>query len=74
MSNINHSTPEDRPEYIKGDVVEVFNPQSNSYHWIEVEKVLQHENSQILVSRGLYFCACWVKTDSLATPPQKGSA
>jgi hypothetical protein len=69
-----YTTSEDRPEYIKGDMVEVFNPQSNSYLWIEVEEVLQREGSQILVSRSLYFCACWVRTESLATPPQKGIA
>lgn len=72
MSNINHTTPEDCPEYITGDVIEVFNPQSNSYIWIEVEEVLNLSSSQILLAHGSYFCSCWVKTESLALP-QKGA-
>lgn len=67
----NHTTSEDRPEYTIGDVVEVFDPQSNSYHWIEVEEVLQLKGSQILIWRNSFFCSCWVRTESLATPPRK---
>lgn len=73
MSNLNHNTPEDCPEYIRGDVVEVFNPQSNSYIWIEVEEVINSSGSQILLARGCYFCSCWVRVESLAMP-RKGGA
>lgn len=68
MSTSNHTIPEDRPEYTQGDVVEVFNPQSNSYQWIEVEEIQTIRGSQILIAHGCYYCACWVRTESLATP------
>ncbi len=51
-----------------GDVVEVFNPQPNAYQWITVEEVLEVRGAQILRARGCHFCACWVRTESLATP------
>lgn len=68
MSNQNNITPEDRPEFIPGDVVEVFNPASRSYQWIEVEEVLEAHCVRVLVARGFYFCECWVKLDSQASP------
>jgi hypothetical protein len=71
VSNTNHNTPEDCPEYTTGDVVEVFDPQSTSYIWIEVEEVKNLSGSQLLLARGRYFCSCWVRTESLAIP-QKG--
>lgn len=61
----------DKPEYTESDVVEVFNPQSNTYHWIVVEGVLIFDGSQILLAGGSYFCECWVRTDSLAIPELK---
>ena len=73
MSNSNNSTPEDRPEYIAGDVVEVFNPRSNSHLWIEVEEVIDICGSQILQARGRYFCSCWVRVESLAMPLKGGA-
>jgi hypothetical protein len=74
VSTSNHTTPEDRPEYTTGDIVEVFNPKSNSYQWIEVDEVIQVNGSQILVANGSYFCSCWVRTESLATPGRKERA
>jgi hypothetical protein len=68
MSNQNNITPEDLPEFIPGDVVEVFNPASHSYQWIEVEEVLEVHGARVLVARGSHFCECWVKLDSQATP------
>jgi hypothetical protein len=68
MSNQNHITPEDRPEFIPGDVVEVFNPETRSYQWIEVEEVLYVHAARVLVACGSYFCECWVRLDSQATP------
>lgn len=68
MSGSNHTTPEDRPEYTTGDLIEVFNPKTRSYQWIEVEEVLNIGEAQILLAHGAYFCACWVKVDSIAAP------
>lgn len=62
---------DDKPEYTEGDVVEVFNPQSNAYQWIVVESVLVVHGSQILLAHGSYFCECCVRTESLATPELK---
>ena len=39
MSDNHGNTPEDRPEYARGDVVEVFHPRTNSYRWVTVERV-----------------------------------
>ena len=73
MSEQNSTTSEDRPEYIEGDVLEIFDPHSNSYVWIEVEEVFNVANSQILLALGRYFCACWARTESLATPQRNGA-
>ncbi|HEX7999597.1 MAG TPA: hypothetical protein VF528_14515 [Pyrinomonadaceae bacterium] len=62
---------QDKPQYTEGDVVEVFNPQSNAYQWITVESVLVVHGSQIILACGSYFCECWVRTESLATPDLK---
>jgi hypothetical protein len=62
---------QDKPQYTEGDVVEVFNPLSNTYQWIVVESVLVVHGSQILFACGSYFCECWVRTESLATPELK---
>jgi hypothetical protein len=66
------TTPEDRPEYIGVDVLEVFDPRLNAYRWIEVEDVLAVAGAQILRARGRHFCACWARTDSLALPRRNG--
>jgi hypothetical protein len=58
-------------EFTPGDVVEVFNPKTSSFEWIEVEDVLTSQagsHSQILVARGVYYCACWVRVESIPTP------
>lgn len=68
MSDANLNIPEDRPEYTSGDVVEVFSPINRSYQWIEVEEVLQVHASQALLSEGAFYCACWVRVESLALP------
>ena len=66
------TTPEDRPEYIGGDLLEVFDPRLNAYRWIEVEDVLAVAGAQILRARGRHFCACWARVDSLALPGRNG--
>jgi hypothetical protein len=60
-----------KPQYTEGDMVGVFNPQANAYQWITVESVLVIHGSQILLAYGSYFCECWVRTESLATPDIK---
>jgi hypothetical protein len=67
MSDSDHRL-EDCPEFIAGDVVEVFNPETKSYQWIEVEEVLSVHGAQVLVARGSYFCSCLVRLDSIPTP------
>ena len=68
MSKMNDSTWQDKPEYIPGDVIEVFNPETKTYEWVEVEDASCVHNSQILIVRGCYFCSCWVRVEFLATP------
>jgi hypothetical protein len=72
VSDKNDNTPEDRPEYARGDLVEVFHPRTNCYRWVTVERVSDIRGTQILKARGAYFCACWVRLESLATPGLKG--
>jgi hypothetical protein len=58
--------PMNKPEYTTGDVVEVFNPETKSLVWIEVEEVLNVNGAQVLKSSEGYFCACLVNVESLA--------
>lgn len=60
----------DAPEYTQGDVVEVFNPETRTHVWIEVEDVLTVNGAQLLKGRGLstYLCACLVNVGSLSLP------
>lgn len=58
----------DKPEYVTGDVVEVFNPETRSPMWIEVEEVISVGGAQVLKSSAGYFCACLVNIESLAMP------
>jgi hypothetical protein len=68
MSTNNNITQQDRPEYIRGDVIEVFDPESKAFKWIEVEEVIEIHSTQILAFRGCYFCACWVSVESIGAP------
>ena len=68
MSTIDNNTPKDKPEYIRGDVIEVFDPESKAYRWIEVEDVIEVQSTQILEFHGCYFCRCWVQIESLGAP------
>lgn len=58
----------DKPEYIIGDVVEVFDLEADSYRWIEVESVRLVHDVQVLKAEGREFCACMVNEASLAMP------
>jgi hypothetical protein len=55
-------------EYAAGDVVEVYNPQTESYQWIEVERVIEVKGARVLVAKGAYYCACLVNVDAVAMP------
>jgi hypothetical protein len=68
MSTTNNTTQQDKPAYIRGDVIEVFVPESKAYKWIEVGEVIEIHSTQILAFRGSYFCACWVRVESIGAP------
>jgi hypothetical protein len=68
MSTNDDTTQQDKPEYIRGDVIDVFDPESKDYKWIEVEEIIEGQGAQILVFGGCYFCACWVRQESIGAP------
>jgi hypothetical protein len=68
MSTDDNTIQQDKPEYMRGDVIEVFNPESKTYKWIEVEDLIEIQSTQILAFRGRYFCACWVRVESIGGP------
>jgi hypothetical protein len=68
MSTTDNTTRQDKPEYIQGDVIEAFNPESKAYKWIEIEDVIDVHSMQILAFRGYYFCACSVRVESIGGP------
>ena len=72
MSDNHDNTSEDRPEFALGDVVEVFDPRAHAFRWVTVERVSTVRGAQILKARGAYYCGCWVRVESLATPGLKG--
>ena len=58
----------DKPEYAAGDVVEVFNPATDLYLWIEIERVIEVKGARVLVANGAYYCACMVNVEAVAMP------
>jgi hypothetical protein len=68
MSNPDYITPEDRPEYTPGDLVEIFNPEIKADEWLEVEEVLRVGSALILLSRGRFFSSCLVKVGAVWVP------
>ena len=64
----------DKPEYAIGDVVQVFNPATDLYQWIEIERVIEVKGARVLVANGAYYCACMVNMDAVAMPENIATA